>query len=1270
MGKYALRVTAAALLLCTVRIPEIISVAGAQTTITSAGAQGADATVGNANTVPNRIMGYTAWDDEFLYVAVQVTKPALLGTNKEPFSDPLNDDAVVVAIQTDNDHKTTTRTARTVTLAVSEAGGTQLFTGEKAVPLFLSLKDLTDRLNAIGENEKDPAIQQSRRVALLGTIPKIQVTQIGAVRPGAGAYPGYTVEIAIPWSDLGGRPDVGARMGFNVAALSKAIGSPRVQSLAQGVHGVSDVDSPALWGEIVFAGAAKAGTALELTSPHVIASKPAIDGQLSENEWNRLSVFEFGERTLGGGARASMAATIASRSRPEFTPQPSRPVVGAAEVPAASPATRVHAPYHVAHMVFARYEYGYQGDARKDVPTEMVSNPDHSSALAHHPLDGAGPWFSYDRADWHRGQLAELRKDGVDVILPVYRADAAHRKTYADKGLLVLTTALSYLRHNGLDYPQVGLSLDTASLVEMIGDRLDMKDPASQDAFYSVIRNFYMRIPAEFRCCVAVDPTEGVRTAYPVFLTDARAFKSWDASVTSAIRSRFMADFNGADLILVGPSAFGSNAGLDSYVQDSNPNEPAVGGWIKTIAVGAGFDLDVARNFTPDAAALLPRRDGVTYRTAWTAAIARRPDWILLQNWNDYTLGGEIAPSLEAGFGASDLTRIYTHMFNGTEKIRSKFVWSDAPAAITPGSRFIVHVRVQNAGMETWGSSAPSHVPVNIAYRWSKNGQVVATDRVTVPTGTVLSGAEVTLPVNVQTVLKGAALSEGAYTLEIAAQTGKGGATGFEGGNTIQIPVAIGFRGTAHGVVTVLDTDIPSMMESGGVYPISAKLRNDSVAPWRVSDGCRVTARLYRISDGANGLVETPVDAADATAVLEKDIVPGDEATVHLLLPVTDPTGAPLQAWNQGAAYTYAIRWEVAAEHPGAVQAAVREGVPLHVAGFASTFTLVGITEFDFGVRFAQDGTLPTLPGERRQPVTLGVKNVGPQTWKRDSVRIGYHWYYEDGSEFLWEDETTALPQDVAPGGSVYNLLTYVTPPPCDGNYFLVWDVKFGDTWASTSAATRVFDQEVHPVQVTGGRLVFTDLAKAYNLDGVTDLSNPKDGDFDGKGRTFPAALIPPFTDDGVVPAGIWQPYDKTGPESPRHISFRWGSKEPRSSNFIVCRGQRVELGKYTGKCRVVHIVAASINANVTTNIKLVFQEPTGESEDLYAFSVSRWDQAPVNGEETVFTSKRYHDGSGTQDGAVSLYHYTFTIRDPRRIVALKLPFEPNIRIAAITLEK
>ena len=1223
-----------------------------------------------ANVVPNRITGYTAWDDEYFYIALQVTKPALIGTNKEPFSDPLADDAVLVSLQTDNDHKSTKRTANTVTVGVSEAGGMQVFLGEKATPMFNGFKELSSRLEDIDKNEKDVNAQQAKRIALLSSVPKIQVSQIGAPRPGASNYPGYTVEIAIPWADLGGKPESGSKMGFNAIAISKAVGSPKLLSLAATVHGLSDAENPSLLNQIVFSSSAKSATTTELYSPRVISNKPVIDGQIADNEWNRIAIFEFGEAAVGAPEHATTAVTLASRSRAVYTPLPVRPAVQIAPV-GATPA-KPHVAGKVDSLVFAKYEYNYQADTRSRVSlARRVFNTDHSSALAHHPLNGVGPWFSFDHVDWHLDSLQEARREGIDVVLPIYRGDPAHRRDYADKGLLALASALDYLKKNGRDYPQVGLSLDATALLEMMGDRVDLREQSTQDALYGIISNFYLRIPSAFRCAIALDlaQADGARVAYPVFITGMNAFKEWDGTFTLALRSRFRAQFGGADLLFLGPDAMGSKAALDGYVVDSQGQNTA--GWIKTVSINAGFDLDAARPFTVDTSLLTSRKDGLTYRSAWQAALSKHPDWVVIDNWNDFSLGGEVAPSVEAGFSGSDTTRIFTRMFAGTEKLRARFLWTDAPAEAIAKSSFVVQVRLQNSGILPW-SAVPNAQPyVTLAYRWKRDGRTIATESALVPAGALLPGADTTLALKVQTNIKGQALDEGDYVLEIGAASGKGSAAWISEDRSLNVPVKIHNGETARTAITVIESDLPAAIESGSVYTVTARLRNDSGVTWRKSTGSRITARIYRIADATTGSEETPIPAADATMLVDHDVAPGEETVVTVQLPVMDPEGKPLPAPSQESPFAYAVRWEAAADAAGTQAVDLKEGAAKGAGtGAVSDLRLVSLVDFDFGVRFVQDGTLASLPGERRQPITLGVKNAGPQAWKKDTVRVGYHWYYQDGTEFLWEDETTAVAQDIAPGGSMENTLAWVTPPPCDGNYYVMWDVKFGDTWASTVGDLRIFDSAVHAVSVTGGRLVFSDLTKAYNTVGVSDINDTKAGDFDGKGNSFPAALIPPFNDDGVVPAGIWQPYEKSGPESPRHISFRWGSKEPRNNNFIACKGQRIDLTKSGAKARVVHIVAASTGTNVTTNVKLVFQEPSGESEDLYAFSVSRWDQPPVNGEEVVFTSSRHHGAAGSVDGAVSLYHYTFVVRDPRKLIALLLPNEPGIKIAAITIEK
>ena len=200
--------------------------------------------------------------------------------------------------------------------------------------------------------------------------------------------------------------------------------------------------------------------------------------------------------------------------------------------------------------------------------------------------------------------------------------------------------------------------------------------------------------------------------------------------------------------------------------------------------------------------------------------------------------------------------------------------------------------------------------------------------------------------------------------------------------------------------------------------------------------------------------------------------------------------------------------------------------------------------------------------------------------------------------------------------------------------------------------------------------MTWTDLTKAYNVDGISDDDEILGGDLDGQGRSFPAALTPPFADMPIAPSGMWLPAPRTGPESPRRIGFRWGPKDAGAKNFIACQGQRVELGKTNGTCRVLHILAASVSKDILSNLTLVFQEPSTQSKDDYAFSVSAWDRPPTRGDEVAFVTRNYHDRKGIQPGALALYHYTIKIRDPRNLVALILPNEPDIKIAAITLEK
>ena len=1300
------------------------------------------ATGANGSEAVNRVGGYTAWDEDFFYVAVQVNKPTLSGKNTAPFSNPLEDDAIVIGIQTDNDHAAIKPTGRTVLVAASAAGGVQLYSGATKTPLFNGLADIQNRVAEINNSKVLSRPEQDlARAALFSRVLKFVVTPRGARRASGSSVTGYTLEVAIPWADLGGKPALGAHFGFNVTAQSVASGSPPIQSLSTQTRAQADLDNPSLWGELQFEQNAQASRPGLLFSPRLGATRPVIDGDIGRNEWNSLAGFGFGEVAGIASTAESLQRTQDARLRPAFNIIPPRPAVALSAAPALNTRLAPHTPQPMTHLVMARYAYRYQADPRKAAPLNAVLRGNGSSALAHHPLEGVGPWFSYDRADWHRGQLRELRRAGIDVILPEYRGDARSRQAYADKGLRVLAGALQNLRETGQDYPLAALYLDTTSLPEAFGgDKPDLKQPDAQAALYDMIRDFYLALPAPFRLQVTLG-TSG-RAACPVFLSSSSAFKDFDASFVPYLRARFAQDFDGADLLILGGGDFKPKAALDGYFTETKDKgfQFDGSGLVKIASVGAGYDAsfrEYAPGDTQSSGLFLPRKNGDTYRQNWKAAIAQRPDWVMIDGWNDYDVAAEVAPTLETGYSASDITREYARQYMGLNKRGAKFLHHDAPTVMQAGRAYTFTVRVQNTGVEAWasgtgdtpvvvpdariisiknggkpkgagksdalkadtggknGAAAGANkaqpafgVPVVLAYRWMRGAVPVAEGASVFTVGdTILGGQNAEA---VMTVIPGGAgvtpLAPGEYTLEVrvaeadkrlrASQTalGEGAA-----GSVLQIPVSVTAPDASATLpaynATVLHSDLPAFVEAGGAYPVSATLRNDGAQTWRRSEGARATLRLYRVTPGESpqsAPTETLLATPDSTFELPSDVLPGQTVVARVTFAALDADGKALPTPRQDAAWTYAARWEVAqnrAAESGANAASAAAGANGAV-GAVSAPLPVAVVDYDFGARFITDGTPLVLPADRRLPIRMAIQNNGPQIWKKEQVRVGYHWYYEDGSELQWEDEATPLLQDLAPGKTLNDVLAWVTAPPFDGTYNLVWDVKVGDVWGSTLAATRPFDEVTHTVQVRNGRLAFADLSKAYNVDGISEEDNLADGDLDGQGHTLPAALLPPFATGPIAASGLWLAGDKTGQDSPRRISFRWGDKDAKAKNFVACKGQRIDLGKSGNKCAVLHLLAASTGKDVTASLKLVFQEPTSQSEDLYTFTVSRWDQPPAHGEEVGFVSRRLHSPSGIRNTPVALYHYTIRIKEPRDLVALQLPNQPDIKIAAITFEK
>ena len=114
-----------------------------------------------------------------------------------------------------------------------------------------------------------------------------------------------------------------------------------------------------------------------------------------------------------------------------------------------------------------------------------------------------------------------------------------------------------------------------------------------------------------------------------------------------------------------------------------------------------------------------------------------------------------------------------------------------------------------------------------------------------------------------------------------------------------------------------------------------------------------------------------------------------------------------------------------------------------------------------------------------------------------------------------------------------------------------------------------------------------TPLALPFNLDGVSTDANRRDGDFDGRGQTLAAELLP-------------QALQLNG------LSFKFGSGRPGALNVLVPRGQSLVIPG--GSYNRIYLLAAAVGGDVMS--KLTITDRSGSSQ-VFPITVREW-QGPV----------------------------------------------------------
>lgn len=313
-----------------------------------------------------------------------------------------------------------------------------------------------------------------------------------------------------------------------------------------------------------------------------------------------------------------------------------------------------------------------------DIHTKAhVIDHDGTDALTTHPptLDD----FSYKSVRWHRKQLEDMIAAGIDIVLPVFWGAPSEQDSKANlhwsyEGLPPLVQARTELLREGKQPPRIGLFYDTSTLQHNAWNyHADLTTDYGRRWFYATVRDFFSMIPPTHWAMVEGRPV--------VLLYSAAFAKAYDQSAVEHLKAEFPKDFGGrvpwlarevswrvkADSVV----AWGGALGL------KNPGGVA--------SLGPGYDHSAVPGRTP---LIVDRLDGAFYEEQWLKLLRRPANFVMVETWNEFHEGTDVAESKEYGRRFIELTRKYADLFKqGWRPSWSKGPYSDAKSvSITLGA--------------------------------------------------------------------------------------------------------------------------------------------------------------------------------------------------------------------------------------------------------------------------------------------------------------------------------------------------------------------------------------------------------------------------------------------------------------------------------------------------------------------------------------------------------------------------------------------------------
>lgn len=969
----------------------------------------------------------------------------------------------------------------------------------------------------------------------------------------------YQIEMAIPWTELGVQPSIGKILGFNAVVQMKGEHTGII-SLNENTD-EANRNKPSLWREVFLRGGVQPFVVRSegrVLSNRALTRPPVIDGRIVAAEYNERNVVEIAKPPL-------------TSARHIFRDVPlERLVLGI---------------YHL-----------------DDLPTGM-----NAQGFALQPFYGIGPWTSSALPAWHRTQLQDAQRAGIDSVL-VPLSEVTGGESLA---LQAVVSALRSLSADNVSYP-----LLTPLFRFPDGD-------FSRQALWERLKRFIDQTPPRYRVTLRLPHSRGAGAALPVFIETGDTVLSAD---DRAWLNEQLKRYAGAEVLVV---ASGSSAGeWADGILPALPTGSAMAvskdSWLSVAVITPGY-------IRPGA--VLSRKAGETYRNAWASLGQENPHWVVIDSINNWREGSAIGASAQFGYLYLDYSAIEVNRFNGMREWGAKFVYSSIPPYVNAQNLSLAQLGVRNSGSRPWRVGDN----IRLAYRWYQGGRLYSPGLINIPIQRdvpIQGTAELSIGL-IAADSDRAELPEGEWLIQFDLINSDGQLFSSTPGNyPLAVPIRVG--SPSQPAYTILDFALPPSLTPGMEYRAGLQVRNDGDAAWPAGSGIEAVVVLA----GLEGQEIRTVRAGLPSAV-----EPGRSVTI----PVN-------------------INLPAAQSPPGTVvQTSVtlnRAGEPLAPSAAARFSTLVSGQQWFVDVVGPEKAPTGHTWGQTLK-FPLDVRNIGTRDLPRRS-RLVARWYSLDGKLLVAEGGKADLPTGLKPNQRIeIEAETYV--PPFPGQYLVRWETQWNGNVAASGQS--VYQQYVTVNGPALQFLNLEDIA-VLPL-GAFEEELTTQGFADGTGLSLdliPPLLVPNPSPSRLFSSGLFGADPEGGPSfggvsSWRWVSFQWPEKIVGKNTVVVPAGQSIPVDNI--QARAVHLLAASVDGARQAEFRLSY----GNAAETLTAEIGALGQ-PASPDTIAWRTPVRVSEAGVQGQEAYLYRVTLVADSTRPLTSIQLPDDPALRILAITLEK